>query len=95
MTQNFTVVEAQTEKKGVYVPVKDTIADVRAILDGKVDKLVPEDFLYIGSFKEIEEKLKTKSVSSTTEAINKGTQASPSQVTSSTASNSSQPQAKS
>lgn len=57
MTQNFTVVEAQTEKKGVYVPAKDTIADVKAILEGKVDELQPEDFLFIGTLKDIEKKL--------------------------------------
>ena len=57
MTQYFTVVEAQTEKKGVYVKVKDTIADVKAILDGKVDKLLPEDFLYIGTLGDIEHKI--------------------------------------
>ena len=62
MTQNFTVVEAQTEKKGVYVPIKETIADVRAILDGKVDQLMPEDFLYIGTLKDIEEKKKHATV---------------------------------
>lgn len=56
MTQNFTVVEAQTEKKGVYVKIKDTVADVRGILDGKFDKYKPEDFLYIGTLKDMEEK---------------------------------------
>jgi F-type H+-transporting ATPase subunit beta len=56
MTQNFTVVEAQTEKKGVFVSLKDTVADVRAILDGKVDELQPEDFLYIATLKDIEHK---------------------------------------
>ncbi|MDO8270039.1 MAG: F0F1 ATP synthase subunit beta [Candidatus Levybacteria bacterium] len=60
MTQNFTVVEAQTEKKGVFVSVKDTVTDVRAILDGKVDPLVPEDFLFIGTLKDVEEKLNAK-----------------------------------
>jgi F-type H+/Na+-transporting ATPase subunit beta len=57
MTQNFTVVEAQTERKGVQVPIKDVVVDVRDILDGKVDSLVPEDLLYIGSLKDIEQKL--------------------------------------
>ncbi len=57
MTQNFTVVEAQTEKKGVNVAIKDTVADVRAILDGKVDSLLPEDLLYIGTLKDVEEKI--------------------------------------
>ena len=66
MTQNFTVVETQTEKKGVYVGVKDTVADVKAILDGKMDGLKPEDFLFIGTLKELDEKIaalkKTKPV---------------------------------
>lgn len=57
MAQNFTVVETQTGKKGVFVPVKDTVADVRAILDGKVDMLQPEDFLYIGTLKDVEDKI--------------------------------------
>ncbi len=57
MTQNFTVVEAQTEKKGTHVPIKDTVRDVRGILDGKVDKLQPEDLLFIGTLKDVESKL--------------------------------------
>jgi F-type H+/Na+-transporting ATPase subunit beta len=60
MTQNFTVVEQQTEKKGVYVPVKDTVADVRGILNGKVDILAPEDLLYIGMLKEVEPKIESR-----------------------------------
>lgn len=60
MTQNFTVVETQTEKKGVFVSIKETVADVRAILNGKVDILVPEDLLFIGSLKDVEQKLATK-----------------------------------
>jgi len=62
MTQNFTVVENQTEKPGVYVHVKETAADVRAILDGKVDKLKPEDLMYIATLKDVEEKLVSASV---------------------------------
>ncbi len=57
MTQNFTVVEAQTEKKGTYVKVSETVKDVRAILDGKYDALLPEDFLFIGTLQDIEQKL--------------------------------------
>ena len=59
MTQNFTVVEAQTEKKGVHVALRDTVNDVKAILEGKVDKLKPQDLLYVGTLKDIEEKLTT------------------------------------
>jgi F-type H+/Na+-transporting ATPase subunit beta len=60
MTQNFTVVETQTEKKGVHVAVKDTVADVRAILDGKVDALKPEDLLFIATLKDVESKFPSK-----------------------------------
>jgi len=62
MTQNFTVVETQTEKKGVYVPVKDTVADVKAILSGAVDKLVPEDLLYIATLKDVQNKISAQSL---------------------------------
>lgn len=57
MTQNFTVIENQTEKKGVNVPVKDTVADVKAILDGKVDSLKPEDLLFIGTLADVAHKI--------------------------------------
>ena len=60
MTQTFTVVEAQTEKKGVHVPVKETVADVKAILEGKVDVLLPEDLSFIGTLKDVEEKITTR-----------------------------------
>jgi F0F1-type ATP synthase beta subunit len=62
MTQNFTVVESQTEKKGVQVALKDTIADIKAILTGVVDHLKPEDMSFIGTLKEIDEKVKAKPV---------------------------------
>jgi F-type H+-transporting ATPase subunit beta len=62
MTQNFTVVETQTERKGQFVPVKQTVLDVRAILDGKIDKLVPEDLLYIGTLKDVESKIAAKNI---------------------------------
>jgi F-type H+-transporting ATPase subunit beta len=62
MTQNFAVVEAQTEKKGVQVSIKDVVGDVRAILDGKVDSLHPEDLLYIGTLKDVEQKLTNASL---------------------------------
>jgi F-type H+/Na+-transporting ATPase subunit beta len=60
MTQNFTVVETQTEKKGVHVPLKNTVADVKSILEGMVDSLKAEDLLYIATLKDIEHKLPTK-----------------------------------
>ncbi len=60
MSQNFTVVEAQTEKKGAFVKIEDTVKNVKAILEGEVDILAPEDLLYIGTLKDIEQKLTTK-----------------------------------
>lgn len=60
MTQNFTVVETQTERKGAFVSVKDTVADVKAILAGKVDRLLPDDLLFIGTLKDVESKLQEK-----------------------------------
>lgn len=82
MTQNFTVVEAQTEKKGVHVPVKNTVADVRAILDGKIDRLQPENLSYIGTLKDVEEKLKAlppEKTAETTETNSQPTQTPPPQ----------------
>ncbi len=73
MSQNFTVVETQTEKKGVFVSVEDTTNDVRSILDGKVDSLVPEDFLYIGTLKDVEHKLNSNKVNTTTNGSNNNT----------------------
>jgi F-type H+-transporting ATPase subunit beta len=55
MTQSFTVVEVQTERKGVHIPIKDAVADVKAILAGKVDQLQPENLLFIGTLKDVEQ----------------------------------------
>ncbi len=74
MAQNFTVVETQTEKKGVFVSVKDTIADVKAILDGAVDELLPEDLLYISTLKDVEEKLSTKKADKSQVSVQNNTQ---------------------
>ncbi len=51
MTQNFFVTAAQTGRKGDYVSVKDTVADVTAILDGKYDDIDPQKLLFVGSLK--------------------------------------------
>ncbi len=77
MTQNFTVVETQTEKKGAYVSVKDTVQDVRAILDGKVDSLVPEDLLFIGTLKDLDEKLAAKEKEKAASAVSMQIQETP------------------
>jgi F-type H+/Na+-transporting ATPase subunit beta len=52
MTQSFFVTESQTGRKGSYIPLSDTIRDVRDIIDGKYDNVSEEKFLYIGRAKE-------------------------------------------
>ncbi len=53
MSQSFFVVEQQTGKPGVYVPVAKTVADVAAILDGKYDSVDPFEIRGIGSLQDI------------------------------------------
>jgi len=55
MTQSFYVATAQTGRPGSYVPLKTTIADVKAILSGEYDGISEEKFLYIGALKDIPE----------------------------------------
>src|SRR3989338_4161101 len=52
MTQNFTVTELQTGKKGRSIFLQDTVDDVGAILEGKYDDYPPNTFLYIGSIRD-------------------------------------------
>src|SRR5579872_5991902 len=70
MTQNFAVVELQTGKKGVNVHLKETLADVKAILSGKVDTLDPDDLMFIGTLKDVEDKLATKHAIGATKPAN-------------------------
>lgn len=56
MTQNFFVTQTQTKKPGVYVPLVQTLADVRAILDGKADEMDVEKLLFIGALQEASKK---------------------------------------
>jgi F-type H+/Na+-transporting ATPase subunit beta len=49
MTQSFAVIETQSGKPGCRVSRDDTVNDVRAILDGKCDRLDPEDFMFIST----------------------------------------------
>lgn len=52
MTQNFTVTELQTGKKGKRVPLAQTVNDIIEILKGNFDDYPSETFMYIGSIKE-------------------------------------------
>ena len=51
MTQSFFTTEVQSGRKGIYVDIKDVVIDVGAILDGTLDLVPPEKFLYIGDTK--------------------------------------------
>ncbi len=53
MTQRFFSAEEQNGQGGTYIPLKTTIADVRAILDGQYDSMPEEKFLFIGQMKDI------------------------------------------
>src|SRR3989344_4287354 len=52
MTQNFTVTELQTGKKGKRVPLAQTVDDMIQILGGNFDDYPSETFMYIGNIKE-------------------------------------------
>lgn len=54
LTQSFFVAEAQTGKKGQFVPLKTTVSDVANIIGGKYDQTPEDKFLYIGSLAELE-----------------------------------------
>jgi F-type H+-transporting ATPase subunit beta len=53
LTQNFSTVEKQTGRKGVFVPLEKTIKDTNDILKGEYDTFSEEKFLYIGSAEEV------------------------------------------
>ncbi len=53
MTQNFFTTQEQTGLPGKYVTKAETIEGVKAILEGKYDKLPDEAFLFIGSLKDL------------------------------------------
>ena len=53
MTQNFFVAENQTGRKGVYVPLEETISVVKKILEGGYDDIPEDKFLYIGGSADI------------------------------------------
>lgn len=66
MTQSFFVAENQTGRKGAYVTLKDTIADVLTIISGKYDTVSEEKFMYIGSLRELAQTITPPMVSNTT-----------------------------
>ena len=53
MSQPFTVAEVFTGRKGKYVPIRDTVASVREILEGKADDLPEQAFFLQGTIDDV------------------------------------------
>lgn len=58
-SQPFHVAEKFLGNKGIYVPINETIASFKAILDGSCDDLPEQAFLYVGTVAEAREKAKS------------------------------------
>ncbi len=58
LSQPFFVAEIFTGSSGKYVPIKDTIASFKGILDGDYDDLPEQAFYMVGSIEEVVEKAK-------------------------------------
>lgn len=55
LTQPFFVTEAQTGRKGAYVPKATTVADIKTILMGKIDEVSDEKLMYIGALADLKD----------------------------------------
>lgn len=53
MSQSFFVAAGQRGRAGKFVPIETTVEDTRDIMDGKYDDINEEEFLFIGSAKEL------------------------------------------
>ncbi|MFP7169858.1 F0F1 ATP synthase subunit beta [Terribacillus sp. 7520-G] len=53
LSQNFHVAEQFTGQKGSYVPVKETIAGFKGILEGKYDHIPEDAFRLVGRIEEV------------------------------------------
>jgi F-type H+-transporting ATPase subunit beta len=55
-SQNFYVAEQFTGNPGVYVSVKDTIEGFKALIEGELDELPEQAFLYAGNVDDVQRK---------------------------------------
>ncbi|MFP4635054.1 MAG: F0F1 ATP synthase subunit beta [Nitriliruptoraceae bacterium] len=55
-SQNFYVAEQFTGNPGVYVSVADTIAGFKALIEGELDELPEQAFLYAGNIDDVQRK---------------------------------------
>ena len=59
LSQPFFVAEVFTGTPGKYVPLKDTLAGFRAILDGEYDDVPEQAFYMVGDISEVKQKAET------------------------------------
>jgi F-type H+-transporting ATPase subunit beta len=57
-SQNFYVAEQFTGQAGVYVPIADTIAGFRALIEGELDDVPEQAFIYSGDVDDVLRKAK-------------------------------------
>lgn len=62
LSQNFHVAEQFTGQKGSYVPVQETVAAFKAILEGKYDHIPEDAFRLVGGIEDVIEKAKSMGV---------------------------------
>jgi F-type H+/Na+-transporting ATPase subunit beta len=55
-SQNFYVAEQFTGNPGVYVPVADTVEGFKALIDGELDEIPEQAFLYAGDVDDVQRK---------------------------------------
>jgi len=53
-SQNFYVAEQFTGNPGVYVPISDTITGFRALINGELDEIPEQAFLYAGDVDDVQ-----------------------------------------
>jgi F-type H+-transporting ATPase subunit beta len=58
MSQPFFVAQVFTGREGKYVPIKDTVASFKEILDGKADDLPEQAFFLAGTIDDVRENAK-------------------------------------
>jgi F-type H+-transporting ATPase subunit beta len=56
LTQPFYTAEVQTGRKGVFVSRKDTVSDIRKIIEGGADNIPSASLLYIGTLNDFQGK---------------------------------------
>ena len=56
LSQPLHVAESYLDVKGIYVPVKDTVESLQAIISGEYDNLPEQAFLYVGTIQDVVKK---------------------------------------